>query len=162
MMKRVLIFSAFGFMWNIGAFGLFLLGLFRIAYLEWSAQIRPVHFWIALAVSLVGIVAIYARLKSPAEQLSWTERELRSLRHLTDRSTGVGLLCLGAGFILIVAKLATLVCMPSARIAPVPFGVFGWMILGGGLLLLPSYLIEIWRLDNLGQMLGWNKSLPRN
>ena len=162
MPKRVLIFVAFYQVSQIGALGISLLALYKTRLLGGSAQILPMYFWIALITSLVGLVATYMRLKSPAEQLSWTEREFRALRHLTDKYIGAGLIGIVASIILVLVKFATSLIMPSVGIASVPLGVFGWMILGSVLLFIPSYLLDIWRLDNLGQMLGWDRSLPKN
>ena len=141
-------------LWNIGALGLFLPGIIiagggtlTTADISWSS------FFGALTISIIGLVGLYTHLKNPHEQLSWNERELRALKHITDGGTMLGSICiivsLGMGILRFVS------------VVQVPYGFIGWMLASGPLLLLPSYLLEIWRLDNLGQLLGWYKSQPK-
>ncbi len=147
--------------WLLGALGMFVLGWGVLARWDFAMRANTSHFLVALAICITGAMAMYVRLRSPAEQLSWTETELRAMRHLTYERTGFYCAMFVVASALLPVKMVAWVLFPSSGIAALPYSVIGWMILSSVLLLVVSYLLDLWRLDNLGQMLGWDRNAPK-
>lgn len=147
--------------WLLGALGMFILGLGILAHWDFAMHADISHFLIALAICIAGSMGMYLRLRNPAEQLSWTEAELRAMRHLTYERTGFYCAMLVIALALLPVKIVAWILFPSVGVSTLPFSVIGWMILSSALLVVVSYLLDLWRLDNLGQMLGWDRDAPK-
>lgn len=161
MRKGLMIFMVFWMGWLLGALGMFILGLGVLARWDFAMHADTSHFLIALSICIAGSIGMYLRLRNPAEQLSWTETELRAMRHITYERTGLYCVMFVVATALLPAKIVAWILFPSVGVATVPLSVIGWMVLSSILLIIVSYLLDLWRLDNLGQMLGWDKSLPK-
>ena len=161
MRKGLLIFMFFWISWLLGALGMFVLGLGVLAHWDFAMHVDTSHFLIALTICIAGSTGMYLRLRNPAEQLSWTEAELRAMRHLTYERTGLYCAMFVVALALLPAKIVALILFPSFGIATWSYSMIGWMILSSALLIVVSYLLDLWRLDNLGQMLGWDTNAPK-
>ncbi|TSD04488.1 MAG: hypothetical protein Greene071436_139 [Parcubacteria group bacterium Greene0714_36] len=147
--------------WLLGALGMFILGLGVLAHWDFAMHADTSHFLLALAICIAGSMGMYLRLRNPAEQLSWTEAELRAMRHITYECFGLYSVMFIAALALLPVKIVALVLFPSVGVVALPFSVIGWMVLSSTLLTVISYLLDIGRLDNLGQMLGWDRNAPK-
>lgn len=141
-------------LWHIGTLWLIIPALGITIKVILTNGFSPLFCWIGLSLSLVGLAMLWFLLKNPAEQLSWREQELRAMRSITDGDFLFGQLLLLGSLLIAITRMVALTTTPYIFIA--------WMAIGGALFFFPSYLLEIWRLDNLGQMLGWDKSLPKD
>ncbi|OGZ97913.1 MAG: hypothetical protein A3J10_01760 [Candidatus Sungbacteria bacterium RIFCSPLOWO2_02_FULL_54_10] len=140
---------------------MFVLGFGVLARWDFAMHANTSHFLIALAICIAGSTGMYLQLRNPAEQLSWTEAELRAMRHLTYERTGFYCVLFVVASALLPVKVVAWVLFPSVGVAVLPFSVIGWMVLSSMLLIVVSYLLDLWRLDNLGQILGWDSNAPQ-
>lgn len=153
MRKGLRLFVLYVALWHIGSLWLIIPAILM------SIKVIPINglpflsYWIGLSISLTGLAMLWFFLKDPTEQLSWREQELRAMRDITDGDFLLGQLLLIGTLLIAITRILALTTTPYISIA--------WMATGGALFLFPSYLLEIWRLDNLGQMLGWDKSMPK-
>lgn len=154
MRRGIRLFVLYTALWHIGSLWLIIPALGVTLKVILRNEFPPLFCWIGLSISLVGLAMLWFLLKNPAEQLSWREQELRAMRNITDGDFFLGQLLLVGSVLIVIARITALVTTPYTFIV--------WMATGGALFFLPSYLLEIWRLDNLGQMLGWDKSLPKD
>jgi len=83
------------------------------------------------------------------------------MRHLTYERTGFYCVLFVVASALLPVKVVAWVLFPSVGVAVLPFSVIGWMVLSSMLLIVVSYLLDLWRLDNLGQILGWDSNAPQ-
>lgn len=153
MRRGLRFFVLYTALWHIGALWLIIPAVGMTFVPTLMNEFPSLSCWISLVISLSGLMGLWYHLKNPSEQLSWREQELRAMRNITDGDFGFGQLLLLGSLLLVIARVVALTATPYIFIA--------WMATAGLLFFFPSYLLEIWRLDNLGQILGWDKSTPK-
>jgi len=102
--------------------------------------------FIFLALSVIAYMVLCWYVTRPAVAISWKEHELRAFRHVTDGGEKMGGIGIPLSFVLLVVMIASRKPHTWALCALV---TSLWIFLS-------AYLLEMWRLKNLGELLGWD------
>jgi len=128
-------------LWNIGAGALFFCGLISATNMRDAAGTVPPHlFWWLGGISLIGMLGMYLHLDL-AEQISWTHAEFHTLERYDEMWNFMGFIAF------VTAGISCIIRFIDA--SPAPFFYTLWEGCASALFLMPSHILEVWRIENL-------------